>query len=618
MSYRKFLLQARSALILILISVYCEGNLQARKGIGPGPYEPLYLAKFMPMVPCSQLIEQILKPSREENPLADSQLLNQLTACETETNGAYAYITRKLLEGRIHIRQGNFFLGWESLQKGQERLGELPEDAPLRQYFLMTMGNSYQNTGAMTLSIPYLKEALEIHYSRQEPIRTNLLNTYNKLSRAYYELGNPDSSLYWSREGVRYCREFPRSRWYASSLNNLGLRLKSYGNLDSAMVYFQSAWAIQKESEVPAELNGAILDNIAEVHLKRGEHAEAYRNYRASFDFARRNRRRGRILIGGGKAITTILGTPGHGAEELKIAQEIMVVLDSLMENPDKSKVFPKNEYWLRAKVSLRMAEGKIALAEKAIEKYVSFRDSVNDLYNKGRLKALERFLVAAVEKYNDKLTLKDLEAQNSKETVRYILIIGVLLLFVLVFVGIILRNKVKNQRTELQVKSSQDKLKELELANAELKKKELEQELALQKRDMDDLAIEMRVRNKDRSDLIAQLEGILKTSSPTVQLQVLLNDLKLQTEHQQISEVRLGKMDDLGNGFKERLAKKFPQLTRTDLELCELFLLEVPVKEIAGIRKITPESVRMGRYRIRKKMGLDKGEDLRAFLKAI
>ena len=221
-------------------------------------------------------------------------------------------------------------------------------------------------------------------------------------------------------------------------------------------------------------------------------------------------------------------------------------------------------------------------------------------------------------EKYNDQLTLADLEAQNSKVTLRFFMIIGVLMLIILVFLGILLSRKVRYQKTSLLVKEVQDKLNQVERDNAALKKRELEQELALQKRDVADLALEVRIRSKARKDLIHQLEGVLKTSSPSIQLQVLVNDLKMQADHQQISEVRMGKAEEIKSGFKDRLTQKYPQLTRTDVELCELFLLEIPVKEIASLRKITPESVRMGKYRIRKKLGLTGEEDLRVFLKEI
>lgn len=359
-------------------------------------------------------------------------------------------------------------------------------------------------------------------------------------------------------------------------------------------------------------------DNIAHVHLENGNSDSAYAYYRASFDHGRRVGLKGRILAGGGKSVVTLLKAPEIGRQQLKTAREIMAVMDSLVGDPLAGQLTEKLRFYLRAKVNLEVAEGDMAGFNHAMDQYFTFRDSISDELNNRRIRALEKFLKRSAEEYTDQLAIADLEAENSRTNLRYAVITGALLFIVLIFVGIVLRNKVRYQRAQLEVKEILDKINQLELDNAGLKKRELEQELQLKKRDVDDLALEIKVRSKARSDLIHQLEAILRSSSPNMQLRVLLNDLRMQADHQQISDVRLERMESVSNDFKDRLTKKYPKLSRTDLELCELFLLDIPVKEIANIRKITPESVRMGKYRIRKKLGLTGDADLKAFLKEL
>ena len=300
-------------LVQIVILLIQPNLLLAQKGTGHYPYDPLYEAKHMEMVPCAQQIEELLRPVPKLGPEEKAILFDQLVACESGTDGAYAYVARKMEEGKSQIARGNFFLGWDSFLKGHERLDELPAEAPLRQFFLINMGNAYQKTGAMALSIPFYKEALRLHYERKKPIRSNLLNIFTKLSGAYMKLENPDSSLYWSREGVRYCQEFPETKWYASSLNNLGLRFESLDQLDSALYYYQAAWTIQKQSDNPLELYGAVLDNLAGIYLQQEHYDSAYQYYRASFDFGLEHQNKKRMLAGGSKCITTLLEKPGWG-----------------------------------------------------------------------------------------------------------------------------------------------------------------------------------------------------------------------------------------------------------------------------------------------------------------
>ena len=70
--------------------------------------------------------------------------------------------------------------------------------------------------------------------------------------------------------------------------------------------------------------------------------------------------------------------------------------------------------------------------------------------------------------------------------------------------------------------------------------------------------------------------------------------------------------------GFYELLNKKYPELTTTERRLCAFIKLNLTTKEIASITKRNPESIHMTRSRLRKKMGLDKTENLENVIAAI
>jgi len=68
--------------------------------------------------------------------------------------------------------------------------------------------------------------------------------------------------------------------------------------------------------------------------------------------------------------------------------------------------------------------------------------------------------------------------------------------------------------------------------------------------------------------------------------------------------------------GFYENISKKFPGLTSADKRLCALLSLNLNTKEIAAITNLSPNSVRVFRTRIRKKLGInDQGTKLVDFL---
>ncbi|MBD0401375.1 triple tyrosine motif-containing protein [Flammeovirga sp. EKP202] len=72
----------------------------------------------------------------------------------------------------------------------------------------------------------------------------------------------------------------------------------------------------------------------------------------------------------------------------------------------------------------------------------------------------------------------------------------------------------------------------------------------------------------------------------------------------------------ELHHDFIILLQNKYPQLTSNDHRLIALIRFNLNNNEIANIMNITNRSVIMNRYRLRKKMGLDKETDLDKFIK--
>ena len=62
---------------------------------------------------------------------------------------------------------------------------------------------------------------------------------------------------------------------------------------------------------------------------------------------------------------------------------------------------------------------------------------------------------------------------------------------------------------------------------------------------------------------------------------------------------------------FFDRLKQRFPDLTSNEIKLCAYIRIGMTSKQIAHMLNLSPESVNKNRYRLRKKIGLDKDEAL-------
>ncbi|MBD0254098.1 MAG: hypothetical protein ICV83_00140 [Cytophagales bacterium] len=66
---------------------------------------------------------------------------------------------------------------------------------------------------------------------------------------------------------------------------------------------------------------------------------------------------------------------------------------------------------------------------------------------------------------------------------------------------------------------------------------------------------------------------------------------------------------------FFGRLKEQYPSLSANELRLCALLKLNLSVKEMASLMGISPESVKMARHRLRKKLGLTSDQNLAGFM---
>ena len=87
----------------------------------------------------------------------------------------------------------------------------------------------------------------------------------------------------------------------------------------------------------------------------------------------------------------------------------------------------------------------------------------------------------------------------------------------------------------------------------------------------------------------------------------LILDNLNLEKERKSLDIY----IKELNNSFFRNLERKYPGLTDNEKKLCSLLRLKLSSKEIASILNITPKSVEVNRYRLRKKMKIGKNEKL-------
>ena len=109
---------------------------------------------------------------------------------------------------------------------------------------------------------------------------------------------------------------------------------------------------------------------------------------------------------------------------------------------------------------------------------------------------------------------------------------------------------------------------------------------------------------DKERDGLIAELSSAIKQ--------------RLSYEGDVDSQYFYAQAETLHEDFNAKLSENFPNLTQQERRLATLLRLGFSSKYIATLMNITSKSVEISRYRLRQKLGLEKGDNLVNFIKSI
>ncbi len=152
------------------------------------------------------------------------------------------------------------------------------------------------------------------------------------------------------------------------------------------------------------------------------------------------------------------------------------------------------------------------------------------------------------------------------------------------------------------------------------LQKEKYEADLAHKNRQLTSTTLQINNKNKileEISNVLQELTGnsMNNPSKHYRKISMIIKDnLNLDKDWEQFKL----HFDEVHPDFFEALKRRYPSLTDTDLKHCAYMRIGFSTKEIARLLNVTPRSVQVSRYRMKKKMSLPEEVDLREVIKTI
>ena len=183
----------------------------------------------------------------------------------------------------------------------------------------------------------------------------------------------------------------------------------------------------------------------------------------------------------------------------------------------------------------------------------------------------------------------------------------AVVLILFLLFIGVVYYDSL--------MLSYQKKIKEQGADLVKLEEERHRKEMELKQKDLEMMLASATVKDQLTENLTKKLKEVIQSDDVKKEIQKVIRDLNSQSEWINKQALISENIDDLNADFYNRLLGRFPDLTRSERELCVFLKLNLSNKEIAAIKNSTENSINVSKTRLRKRLGLKTNKELFSFL---
>lgn len=204
-------------------------------------------------------------------------------------------------------------------------------------------------------------------------------------------------------------------------------------------------------------------------------------------------------------------------------------------------------------------------------------------------------------EKLIQKQRLEQLEQEDKISFLQRIILLGALV-FTLIIASIYI----------LQIRTKHKVEKELIRRNKELEIQKAKELLELKNKELATSALQL----VEKDEFLKELKSTLKGNDGKIKTDEIHKVLKsISTSNQNNWEEFKLRFTAVNEAFYKMVTTRYPNLTQSDQKICALIKLNFSSKEMARLLGISVESVHTTRYRLRKKMGLERSVNLEDFI---
>ncbi|WP_020596565.1 tetratricopeptide repeat protein [Spirosoma panaciterrae] len=455
--------------------------------------------------------------------------------------------------GLLFYHQGNYAQAIDFLLQAQ-KIFLVKKDANRLARNRNELGTVYYYNEQVEQALAQFNEALTFY--QQQHNASGLAQTYANIGHIYEKRQSPNLAYRYQKLALANSRMAHDTVSLIKIYENLGSIFEDEARYDSAHYYYQNALTLaQQTRDEISQLE--ILNNLGDVFRKTGKYAQGLAYSRKAL---RMSQEKGELY-------------------QISAALRDIAKTYRLMNQPDSAYTY--------------------------IERSRDLTDEIYGIENNRQITLLQTLY---------EVERKDSEIEQLNAQKRTDLIIIIATVVVLLLIGILGAVIIRQQRLKLQ---NQRERIEVELKNRQLEEENLKSQLELKSKELTAHTLQIIQKNQVLEELKNDLTAILKDDKRDQKklLRQLAQKIDLSFNQDKYWDDFRTIFDQVHPNFFHSLTQQFPDLTATDLRLIALLKMNINSTDVATLLGISPDSLRVARYRLRKKISLAEGESLSTFI---
>jgi len=438
--------------------------------------------------------------------------------------------------------------------------------------------------------------------------RMTYVQIYNQLGVLYFKINKFDEGLEYLNQqldflhenGMEPDNEAHRMTYLRTYINRgaINIRMKKY---DEAEVNYTKALSLLKDDD--ATTYAVILNNLGIIAKEQQDYDKAFDHHRRALQIRQENDNLYGITQSHNNLGATYFVSNDLRQSQISFEKSLAISLEN--------GYLPSASMSLDYLKQIHEARGEY---EKAFE-YQSRLLEVNDsLMNREKLRTITQMEMQ--DKFDSRIRASQFRQeklevdQRRKETI-YFFITGASLLGILILVLFYFLQRSKMRRQSLESRQNS-----LELKSLELEKVNLERELEFRTKELATNVMYMARTSEFITNISEKLlrSKMQFTKENQEVIHKVISELQSYIDQDTWAEFEV-RFQQVHNDFYTKVNDLHPDLTANEKKLCAFLRLNMTTKEISAITYQSVNSIIVARSRLRKKLGIDRDENLVSYL---